>query len=88
VSAISYSDNRYFNGTVYSTLGFTKKKTTVGYFYTNYRARYDRQRFQKHKLVKSGADSNLTEFQIMTERGYDRIWDCGQTAWEYIKQKQ
>lgn len=41
--------------------------------------------FQKHKLVKLGCDSLLTEWEIMQNLGYDRIWDCGQTTWVWNK---
>lgn len=82
-TVISYCDNRWFTGNVYKTLGFTKGKTTVGYFYTDYISRYDRQRFQKHKLIKEGFDQDLSEWQIMQSRNFDRIWDCGQTSWEF-----
>lgn len=37
----------------------------------------------KHKLVKQGFDPLLTEQQIMDQRGYYRIWDCGSTKWKY-----
>jgi len=85
LSVISYSDNRWSTGAVYTQLGFKKEVTTLGYHYTDYKKRYRREKFQKHKLVQSGADKNLTEWQIMQQQGYDRIWDCGQTLWSYTK---
>jgi hypothetical protein len=80
-SIVSYNDNRYFNGNVYKNLGFTQTKTVIGYFYTNYKKRFDRLNFQKHKLVEQGYDKNKSEWQIMQDLGFDRIWDCGQTSW-------
>lgn len=80
-SVISYSDNRWGNGSVYQRLGFKNEACTVGYFYTDYRARYNRMQFQKHKLVEDGANKDKSEIEIMRERGFDRIWDCGQTLW-------
>lgn len=80
-SIVSYNDNRYFNGAVYAKLKFTQKETTIGYFYTDYKKRFTRFNFQKHKLVEQGYDKNKTEWQIMQELGFDRIWDCGQTTW-------
>ena len=82
-SILSYSDNRWGNGTVYKQLGFEYKTTTVGYTYTDYKQRYSRNQFQKHKLVGLGYDSKLSESEIMKSRGYDRIWDCGQTSWVF-----
>ena len=82
-TVISYSDNRWGDGIVYKHLGFEKTKTTVGYSYTDYRLRFSRDRFQKHKLVNEGFDPSMSEWQIMQQRGYDRIWDCGQSLWVY-----
>ena len=31
----------------------------------------------KKKLIKMGYDSNKTEFEIMSDMGYLRIYDCG-----------
>lgn len=78
---VSYSDNRYFNGNMYKVLGFTEQKTNIGYYYTDYHARFNRLQFQKHKLIEQGFDKSKSEWQIMQELGYDRIWDCGQTTW-------
>ena len=86
-SIVSYSDNRWFTGRLYEQLGFTKEKTTIGYTYTDYKKRYDRTQFQKHKLVNEGYDPALSEWHIMQSRGFDRIWDCGQTMWEYHRNK-
>jgi hypothetical protein len=80
-SIVSYSDNRYFSGSVYEQMGFTKTSETVGYYYTDYHKRYNRLQFQKHKLVKEGYDSSLSEWEIMQSKKYDRIWDCGQISW-------
>lgn len=84
---VSYSDNRYFSGNMYKALNFTEKKTHIGYFYTDYKTKFNRLQFQKHKLVEQGHDINKSEWQIMQECGYDRIWDCGQTTWTYQSDK-
>jgi hypothetical protein len=47
--------------------------------------RFNRFNFRKDKLVKEGYDRNKTEWQIMEERGYFRIWDLGNLKWEYKK---
>jgi len=49
----------------------------------NYGVRLHRFNFPKHKLVKMGHDSNLTEWEIMQTLGYDRIWDCGHLKFEW-----
>lgn len=59
------SDNTYIKN------GFNFEKVTdIGYFYFSEKEtkRYHRYQFRKHKLIKD---------EIMMERGYFRIWDCG-----------
>lgn len=82
-SIVSYSDNRWSPGNMYSILQFTKIKESIGYYYTNNKERFNRLKFQKNKLIKMGFDSNLPEWQIMLEQGYYRIWDCGQIQWSW-----
>lgn len=84
---ISYSDNRWGNGKVYSYLGMIKKSESIGFFYTDYKQRFNRMQFQKHKLVSEGCNPKLTEWKIMQQKGVDRIWDCGQTLWVYENTK-
>lgn len=47
--------------------------------------RYNRIHYQKYKLVKAGYDPALSEWEIMKEQGYDRIWNCGQSTWTWDK---
>lgn len=84
-SIVSYSDNCWGSGNLYQKIGFTQKKVTIGYYYTDYKNRYNRTKFQKHELLKEGYDAELTEWEIMQMKGYDRIWDCGQTTWIWHK---
>ena len=82
----SYSDNRWTdpNNNMYLKMGFTKSKTSSpNYFYTkNYLIRLHRYNFNKFKLKNMGADTkNKTEFQIMEEMKYTKIWDCGTTKY-------
>lgn len=81
----TYSDCRYFSGNVYRTLGFAYEHTTKpGYWYfRDNRQRMHRLNFTKKRLVSQGHDSALTEWQIMQNLGYDRIWDCGHSKWIY-----
>jgi hypothetical protein len=83
---VSYSDKRYFNGTVYQNLGFNFiDNTPPNYWYIspNYKSLYNRMTFQKHKLKKllEKYDPTLTEWENMLQNGYDRIWDCGNGKW-------
>jgi len=82
----SYSDNRWTNPdkNMYLTIGFSKSSnSSPGYFYTkNFLQRIHRYNFTKHHLKKMGADvETKTEYQIMQEMGYTRVWDCGSTKY-------
>lgn len=84
----SYSDNRWTDpyDNMYLKMGFKIEKTSKpNYFYTkNYLTRIHRYNFNKFNLKKLGADISKTEFKIMDELGYTKIWDCGTT--KYIKE--
>jgi len=88
---ITYSDNRWSNldNTLYDKIGFVKTSNgQPNYWYTTYRCdRLHRFNFTKKKLVSQGHDNNLTEWQIMQNLKYDRIWDCGSSKYEMECQK-
>lgn len=81
---ISYADRRWSNGNLYEQLGFTNKGySPPSYWYTkDYRNRLYRYNFRKSILVKLGASPQKTEWEIMQELGYDRVWDCGTIRYE------
>lgn len=76
---ISYADRRWSNGNLYTKLGFNEPTySKPNYFYTkDYKNRENRFKYRKDILVKQGYDKTLTEKQIMQQRGYKRIYDCG-----------
>ncbi len=79
---ISYADKCWGNSKLYKSLGFEFLcNTDLGYFWCINEKRYHRYKFRKQELIKEGYDSNKTEIQIMHERGYYRIWDCGNEKW-------
>lgn len=81
---ISYANRDWSIGNLYNKLGMTFiKYTPPGYFYTKSRYKFSRFQFQKHKLVEQGKDPDKTEYEIMTEDGYYRIWDCGNYLYEW-----
>jgi len=81
---LSFANRDFSMGNVYEKLGMKfKGYTNVGYFYSNGTRREHRYHFQKHKLVEMGFDKEKTEYQIMTDRGYYRIWDTGNLIYEY-----
>lgn len=82
----SYSNRRWSNGDVYKQLGFEYVSATPpSYWYTHdYLDLLHRSNFMRHKL---GVDSDETEWEIMQQRGYDRIWDCGNFKWNLSVKK-
>jgi hypothetical protein len=84
---ISFSDNRHSNGKLYLTNGFILEHVSApGYSYTNDFNKFEsRLKYQKHKLQKifkiDEFDQSLSEWDIMQQYGYDRLWDAGQSKW-------
>ena len=81
----SYSSNDISNGNLYQQLGFvTNNKISRAYWYINNSSlkRHHRFYFNKHQLQKMGFDTeNKTEFQIMEDLPYFRIFDTGLKKW-------
>ena len=83
IEIISYSDSSRSNGNLYENLGFEfVKETPPNYNWVIDNVRKHRFNFRKDRLVKQGFDSNKTEIEIMRDRGYYRIWDCGSKKWK------
>ncbi len=81
----TYADRRYSNGELYKTLGFTHVTNTqpnYWYFKSHEYVLHHRFKFRKDVLVREGFDAQKTEHQIMSERGYMRIYDCGNMKFE------
>lgn len=88
---ITYSDCDYFNGNVYSRLGFEFVKITdLPYYWAKNNTFFTRQQCQVHKLKEKYPDlydkaieneaSNKEDF-IMHELGYYRVYRCGNKKW-------
>jgi very-short-patch-repair endonuclease len=81
---ISYSDYSRSKGNMYQKIGFNlEHKSDPNYYYVIDGVRKHRFGFRKDKLVNEGYDINKTETQIMSERGYYKIFDCGMQKWVY-----
>lgn len=80
---ISYADARWSIGAVYSSLGFVfSGASKPSYWYikrANCEMREHRSRHMKHLLLERYPDSDhsKSEWEIMQENGWDRVWDCG-----------
>jgi G:T-mismatch repair DNA endonuclease (very short patch repair protein) len=82
---VSFSDNRHSTGNLYKQAGF-KMVNLQGpaYWYTkDYITRENRQRYMKSKIKKKFRVDveNKTEFQLMYDLKYDKIWDAGKRKW-------
>jgi len=88
-SIVTYADARYGLGLGYAKCGFKFVGTTSpGYYYMKYyNDRISRNQFQKHLLKDKlkEFDPALTEWENMQLNGYDRIWDCGNFVYEYLR---
>jgi len=82
---ISYSDRRWFDGNLYKKLGFDfihHSPPSYWYVKNNGYRRYHRFTFRKGVLKSlDNYNSSKTEYEIMSEQGYRRIWDCGNSKW-------
>lgn len=89
-SVVTYADRRWGDGSAYQKIKFVYSHTSKpNYWYFNRNGDTNklmsRMTFQKHKLVNllPTFDEQLTEWENMQANGYDRIWDCGNTCWEW-----
>lgn len=83
-SVCSYSENRYFTGESYKTLGMSFiKESRPNYYYFKNNTLYSREIFQKHKLPKllEEFNSNKTEMENMKNNNYRVIYNCGSKLW-------
>lgn len=75
---ISYCDRRWSDGEFYSKIGFDLVgETRVNYWYVKNSRREGRFKYRKDILVSEGHSAEKTESQIMSERGFLKIYDCG-----------
>jgi hypothetical protein len=81
---ISWSDNRWSEGNVYSKLGFTlEKELPPDYSYiflNNVKNRIPKQSCRKSELIKKGATGN-TESEMARSLNLSKVWDCGKKRW-------
>lgn len=87
---ITYADKRWSNGNVYLTNGWINTHDSKpNYWYSSGDGcRIHRYTFRKTALPEKFPelfDPSKTEFQIMDEAGYVRVWDCGNMVFEYTR---
>jgi hypothetical protein len=82
---ITYSDLSIFTGDIYLKTGFKFIGITEpGYYYNIKGIRKNRFNFNKSKLIKMGFDTNKTEREIMFENKHYRVYDCGNSKFEFM----
>ena len=80
-SMISYSNISKTRGTLYAKLGFELTSiSSPNYIWTNGRECLSRYECQKHLLTEY-QEFGTTEVEIMQNRGYLQIYDCGNKVW-------
>jgi len=86
-SYVAYSNNKFFNGNVYSKLGFIfEKYTPPGYVWFKNNEILKRYATMKHKLpslLGDRFDITLTEEENMIKSGWTKINDFGHQKWIY-----
>lgn len=86
-SVISYSDRRWSTGNIYKLLGFEySHRSNPNYRYYKGNTSLSRYQCQKHLLQDKFPNTysdNKTEYEIMSEEGYLRMYDCGNDVWIY-----
>jgi hypothetical protein len=88
---ISYADKRWSdNNSFYNKIGMkliSESSPNYWYIYKNNLNRIHRFNFRKNNLSTKleKFDPNLTEWENMQLNEYDRIWDCGNIKYEWLK---
>ncbi len=80
-SVVSYQDLAKFDGSMYEKLGFKLSNvSSPNYIWCNAKNDWKtRYQCQRHKLGQELG----TEVSIMKDRGYFRVYDCGNNVWVY-----
>ena len=80
---ITYASRDISNGNVYEMVGFEKEKvTTPGYTWIKNGKREYRYKFRK-QIIQDDSNSDLTEVEIMHNRGSYRCYDSGNIKYVY-----
>lgn len=82
----SYADRRWSDGNIYKALGlnFIHNTSPNYWYFKEDNKRTHRFNFRKDKIKHLG-NGEQTEWEIMQEQGWNRIWDCGSMKFEIRK---
>lgn len=90
---LSYSDNDYFTGDVYRTLGFTLVsygEKSIDYQWVKYKSVLNRYTctvetlLNKYPIYKDIKIEGSIEDFIMRDLGYNKVYRCGNSKWEWF----
>jgi hypothetical protein len=81
-SIVTFCDRSKFDGKVYERVGFRfNAHSQANYKWVSYNdgvTVFNRIAVQKHKLIEQGySDYGETEYEIMSNRGFIKVYDCG-----------
>ena len=81
---ISWSDNRWSNGSIYKNLNFQlEEELNADYAYVNIDNPKQRISKQSQMKNKTNCPKDKTEKEWALENGLSRIWDCGKIRWNF-----
>jgi G:T-mismatch repair DNA endonuclease (very short patch repair protein) len=88
---LTYADRSHSTGAAYKAAGFSLRRITppsFWYFQPNEGVRHHPSHLRKYKLerIYNDLDKTKTERELLEERGWARIWDCGQYVFEFQPQ--
>ena len=87
---VTWSDNRYSNGTMYENLNFIKEKEmSEDYFYYNQNKKtiIPKQSAQKKNLIALGGVGS-TESEMAASLRLFKVYDCGKIRWVWKRDKE
>lgn len=85
-AVVSYANRCWSQGNLYKQLGFvdvTTDQSNYGFWYVKGTTRYHRSSFTKARLVQQGEDPALTADEIMKNKGYHKLYDCGNLKFKW-----
>jgi len=82
---VSYANSRWSYGDVYKHLGFKFKKLSppCAWYTSDFKSLTHRASFMRHKI--KDVDNYDSTIDAIHAIGYYRIYDCGNSVWEYNK---
>ena len=86
---ISYCDRRWSIGKLYTTIGFKLDHISDPNYWYVIDGNHREHRFNWRKDVLKDKlkefDPNMTEYENMIHNGYDKIYDCGNYVFKWLK---